>query len=236
MGCRVPRSLLLKQAIRLGKVEGPREAQLVSESMKDLKALFQPSASTQEDEDEDSGAKRRLLRSRLQAGELDTILVGRFGLNTKTLSLQTKRLVCEFPKLSQDQLELVQEGLDYHSSSLDWRQVPVFVQQLRYYIAYGSYGPRSQLPFVADLERPAIPRDFTFRCSSPVASTGAGQVVHRLSKGDLMDLGKVYAQGQSKLPVDKSTSTATGGVNRLSRFILLWATGVSLVAIADDLL
>lgn len=222
----VPKSLLLKQAIRMGKIQLPKQSQLIASSMRDIKAMFQPSATSQEDDDMEIQICKRNLQKRIEDGELKEILIKEFKLNTVDMSLQTSKLVSNFAALKLDDLELLNEAMRSEQDK-DWSQLPLYSKQLKYFIAYGSYGPRRAIPFNIPSSGSTIPKDYSFKY--PVKYTkDIHDTVYKLLPNELTDLRDVY-EAQTNHDINST-------VGPITIFIILSAIGVSIVANINDIL
>ncbi|CCE64995.1 hypothetical protein TPHA_0J01740 [Tetrapisispora phaffii CBS 4417] len=185
-----PRSLLIKQAIRLGKIKHPSNDQLISDSLKDLKAMFQPSASTQDDEDLDIIRKQNNVIVNVNNGKYTKLMVSKLGLVEKDMKFEDASiLINNFKKLSWDELQFIIDATEYqYPNDTNWNKLPVFIKQLQYYIGYGSYGPRESIPFA---HSNGIPMDFTYNHSSRMIQD-KHQVIKRLSSERLTNINSIY--------------------------------------------
>lgn len=151
-----PKSLIIKQNRRLNKTPTDNSSLIIS-SLKDVGSLFQVSSQSQDDEDLEQLNNSTFLLQRLNSGELTNLLKSRFEIDESTGLLSTSAMVKGFPRLKEDELELLKKGNEVENLK-PWSEIPNFMKQAQFYLSFGSYGPRSDLNFTAS-EKPA---DFTF--------------------------------------------------------------------------
>lgn len=207
-----PKSLLKKQAMRLGEIPAPKTANLVQTSLRDVKALFQPSSVTEEDEELELQKRKDELFELIQNGEFTNLLQSKFQLQND--ALLTSKLIANFSNLNYDQLELIKEAILLDSQK-KWTEIPTYMKQLEYYMAYGSYGPRSILPFVTENGKPL---DFTFKDSS----NSNAKTARKLGKDEMIDLRTLYTS--------KDDPSKKRLFDPLTTAILIFATGITSIA------
>lgn len=185
-----PKSLMIKQADRIrrskdGQADGSK---LMVSSLKDIASMFQANSDTPEDEEREILHQQNYLRQQLESGELRRLLQNKFGLDESSLLMPTKLLIQNFPSLNAQQLELVQKAVTIDSEK-PWHEVPHYMKQLQFYLAFGSYGPRSGIPFSSR----GKPLDFAFKIPSPVAQDNQTKI-HKLNRSQLTNLRTITDQ------------------------------------------
>lgn len=179
-----PKSLMLKQADRVrrskeGQADGSK---LMLNSLRDIPSMFQASSETPEDEELEILNHQNYLKQQIEAGELKRLLRDRFNLGEFNSLISTRLLIQQFPKLTHQQLELIQEAVTMNPAK-PWNEIPNYIKQLQFYFAFGSYGPRMGLPFNSSEK----PLDFTFKVPSPIATNGKMKI-KKLNKSLLANL------------------------------------------------
>lgn len=208
-----PKSLLKKQAIRINK-KNPDGSNLIITSLRDIVSLFQANSQTQEDDELEEMNHKAYLTQQIQSGELLKLLHEKFQLDERTQLLSTDLLVKNFPSLTKNEFELVEEAneLDNRKS---WSQIPNHMKQLQYYLSFGSYGPRKDLPF-SPLDKPL---DFTFLHPSKAPINDATCTYKKLKKNEMVNLYRIT-------PFRK-THFSDKAVDPVSKFFIWSAIGVS---------
>lgn len=179
-----PKSLLVKQADRLKRSQGHEGegSQLMISSLKDIASMFQASSDTPEDEEREMWDHRNHLRQLIEAGELNRLLQDKFGLKSPNRLMSTALLMSQFPKLNNQQRDLIQEAVTMEPER-SWGKIAPYMKQLQFYFSFGSFGPRRGLPF----DTTHRPLDFTFILPSQTANNCKIKV-HKLNRNQLVDL------------------------------------------------
>ena len=151
-----PKSLLEKQRRRL---ERQKQSLRVSQSQvkvdqqpfssfDDIAKLFKTNTISEE-EDEDSWQRKyeETIRHRYESGGLTDLLGEKFQLASPNARLSTSVLLREFPRLSQEDVDLIKYSLGKLEGGIKWDRLPIYQQQLLYYLAYGPIGPRAGFHF-----------------------------------------------------------------------------------------
>ncbi|AAS50522.1 AAR155Wp [Eremothecium gossypii ATCC 10895] len=163
----VPKSLLERQARRTGsKVGASQEAsKFVVASLRDIGSLFSGSSSG-DDEEQEALRLHSDTVSKLNSGELTEVVRQRYCVDNKD-RCETRMLLTKYPGPARER-EMLQVATA-ELSARDWRKMPRVWQQVSYYHAFGSWGPRTGLSFVG-----RRPEDFfvtdqkgLWTCSAP---------------------------------------------------------------------
>lgn len=170
--------MLIKQSNRLHKKDGD-SSKLIATSLRDIGSLFQANSQTQEDDEAELLDHKAYLNQLLESGELERLARSRFQSDSSTNKISIQALVSKFPTLSNDELDLIKEAATLNNSRA-WTEAPLHMMQLAYYLSFGSYGPRSDIPFKAE----GKPLDFTFKERSIKRNDST---VRKLSKDQLVD-------------------------------------------------
>lgn len=208
-----PKSLIIKQNNRLNK-KNTDSSKLVVSSLRDVGSLFQANSQTQEDDDLEALNHETYLLQQIESGELERLLKSKFHYNESTQRLSTAALVKNFLSLSKDELDLLQKANEVESVK-PWFQTPQFMKQAQFYLSYGSYGPRQDIPFSVDKK----PLDFTFL--NRARTHDGPQLYRKLKKADLVNIYGVTST-RKRFFDDKT-------VDPLSRFFIWTAIIVSAV-------
>lgn len=171
-------------------------------SLKDIASMFQASSDTPEDEEGEILDHKAYLRQLIENGELKRLLYDKFGLDSSNQMLSTALLVANFPKLNDQQLDLIKESMVMDLAG-PWSEYAPYMKQLQFYLSFGSYGPREGLPF----DSTHRPLDFTFILPSQPA-TSSETKVHKLNRQQLVDLYTI-TEGRKKLFYPRGLDTGS---------------------------
>lgn len=208
-----PKSLIIKQNSRLNK-KNTENSKVVISSLRDVISLFQANSQTQEDDDLETLNHEMYLLQQIESGEVERLLKTKFQIDESKQLLSTGALIKKFPQLSKDELELIKKVNDLENIK-PWSQIPQFVKQAQFYLSYGSYGPRLDLPFKANEK----PLDFTY--VNRARKQFGQEPYKRLKKDQLVNIYEITPTRQ-KYFNDKT-------VDPLSRFFIWTAIAVSAV-------
>ncbi|AGO10148.1 AaceriAAR155Wp [[Ashbya] aceris (nom. inval.)] len=142
----VPKSLLERQALRTGSKVGASQdaSKFVVASLRDIGSLFSGSSSG-DDEEQEALRLHSDTVSKLDSGELTEVVRQRYCVDNKD-RCETRMLLAKYPGPAKER-EMVQLATE-ELSTRDWRTMPRIWQQISYYHAFGSWGPRAGLSFV----------------------------------------------------------------------------------------
>ncbi|SCU99627.1 LANO_0F02806g1_1 [Lachancea nothofagi CBS 11611] len=224
-----PRSLLQRQAKRRGDIDPSASSQLVVTSLKDIFSIFQPASQTQEDDEMESSLHTEKVIQRIETGELRRLYLQKFSARQVSesdgspdlldnLSIPGPSLIQNFPRLSQEDRELIDVAVNSIPPSIDWRQIPLIQKQVLFYIGYGSYGPRESVVFMG-----SKPQDFTWR--HPAKSLGPGQKAHKLPKEQIINVWTCTPERRTHFDsMKKGLDPGTRAIALIGIMVAIWAT------------
>ncbi|QLG74325.1 hypothetical protein HG535_0G02090 [Zygotorulaspora mrakii] len=208
-----PKSLLAKQSNRLNKKIQPKDSsKLIVTSLRDIISLFQANSQSQEDDEIESINNKNYINQLIESGELERLAATKLSLDKSTNKIPIEALVNKFPSFTNEEMEIIKEATHIYNSKA-WCEYPTYLKQLSYYLSFGSYGPRNDIPFVLNKK----PIDFTFKNRSTTKSA----IAKRLNKDQLTN--RFYVTEQRKHHFSPTT------LDPMSKFVFFSAIGVSAV-------
>ncbi|SCU78116.1 LADA_0A03928g1_1 [Lachancea dasiensis] len=227
-----PKSLLQRQAKRLGEAEQAQSSQLIVTSLKDIFSVFHPSGNSQEDDEVESFAKREKVMQRIDSGELRNLYLQKFSarrsgnLNAaepslNDLDIPPASLVQVYSRLTQQDRELIEVSLNCIPPNIHWKEIPWVQKQLLFYTGYGSYGPRENISFLG-----SKPEDFIWR--HPAKVLKSEQKVHQLKKEQLQNVWTCIPQRKSRFDSMRT------GLDPGTRMVAFIGIVVALLATFED--
>ncbi|SCW00578.1 LAFE_0C07294g1_1 [Lachancea fermentati] len=226
-----PRKLLQMQAKRNGDIDPRASSQLIVTSLRDIISMFQPSNSTQDDDELDAMIHREGIISRLETGELRQLLLHKFSATSniqnditelsssslEDLIIPGRKIKDAFLSLTDHERELIETSLGLIPIEQDWDTIPFVQKQLAFYMGYGSYGPRLGISFEG-----RMPEDFSWKVPSSPKSPSS--TIRKLPSSQKTNILTCIPLREKQF--QQSFKTLDGG----SRFIIWAAILVTLIA------